>query len=112
MIWKKISSRYSGQSEEILILGISVSMIIFWRREENWLWSAFVESDAHRAARFMPVRTISWPPAFWKVLISSMISWAALDWWGHLLRTVRQNVQKLSQPVWMMMGLRVEMVDN
>jgi len=65
------------------------------------------ELSQPRAARLIPVITISWP--FWvlKLLISWMILGAGLDWWGPLLRTVRQNVQKLSQPVWMIIGLRV-----
>ena len=88
---------------EILILGMVVCFSIASSSSGNLLSSGFLVLLAPRAMRFTHVKTISFPPWASISFISSIMSSSALLRWGHLLSTVRQKEQWLSQPFWIMM---------
>ena len=104
----RASEQNSTPSDDIRSLSSDVFSSTASTSSTNRDSSYLFELSDHHDPRLIPVKTTSFPPPSTNSLISESISSRG----RHLCRpracTVRQNVQKLSHPVWMTIYLRVK----
>jgi len=93
---KHFSSTNSGHKELILILEIFEFSNKYSNKSQSLDFQISFVVSSPQAAKFIHVKTTSFPSFFSKSNISSNISSLLLEKCLHLFFTVRQKVQKLS----------------